>query len=1585
MAAAEIHRTAVNAQSLFGSTDSPAPAPAPARHVEPPAANPAAFDDLFDYDAAMDDMFRDVDTDMTAPAPKPSGAARRAGDTEDGVAGGLGIDEEIQVTKKKRVTVKMDENRLLSQNGIPKLRRIAKERLRFKGKGHEYSDVGRLLSLYQLWLDDLYPKAKFADGLAMIEKLGHSRRLQAMRREWIDEERMPPSSDLDLDLDTEPVPPGPTNALTAGVANAQEAAPAPVDDLGPSTPLVHPADADDLYTATPGRRTQTAVVPQEPDDDELDALFGNELAREAIDNGPAGAVDRVEVPSISQGLVDDDFGDEMEAMADLEELYDGLLHVRSDLGDPDETVKMADRLSAALEKVRLGASAGEGTEDNLIDQILHEHRARAREPRSQDQLRKELQDRFLTPSPSFSTEWLNKLQQRWDAPPDYTDLFALAPTQTRTITRFTRAGLEGRVTGYREITVPASSATAKNSTSLLRRPANRADFVRGAAGFYPFAPGGLDDVEATAAFEDASSQSRHDRPEGKASASLDRLISFGSDGGLLEIPPGFSRGLAVQPTPARTGQDDAKELELTLTEPAAEAVGGPSAEGAAGAASEDGPGSQEATASSDEDADGEGDDEIDAMLPVEYPALAPRGPLTGSTARRAGREWAHMIDVNRDITNFRDLVPDMAREWPFELDTFQKEAVYHLERGDSVFVAAHTSAGKTVVAEYAIALAAKHMTKAIYTSPIKALSNQKFRDFRQTFDDVGILTGDIQIRPEASCLIMTTEILRSMLYRGADLIREVEYVIFDEVHYVNDLERGVVWEEVIIMLPDHVTLILLSATVPNTYEFASWVGRTKKKDIYVISTPKRPVPLEHYLWANKAMYKIVDADKKFLEKGWKAANDVLSGRDKVKDAPEVSVVEGADQINVEGADQIYVEDRRGADRREEVGQLVGVVRLPVEEVAVDRRGDRNIWVHLVQHLRKEDLLPACIFVFSKRRCEENADALSNLDYCTASEKSAIHMIVGKSIARLRPEDRVLPQIRRMRELLGRGIAVHHGGLLPIVKEVVEILFARTLVKVLFATETFAMGLNLPTRTVVFSGFRKHDGRSFRDLLPGEYTQMAGRAGRRGLDTVGSVIIVAPGADEAPPVATLRSMILGDPTKLRSQFRLTYNMILNLLRVEALKIEEMIKRSFSEHATQALLPRHEKQVKLSEADLAKDGVRAAGILVKEGPLKGLQPALQVLEIDSGRTKRETSDLLPYLPAFRALFGPPAAEEMKFKVASVSLTDVECVTRTIVKMDLTGMRKNDSLAVQEVEDDVTRLCSSWMTPEWDELDWTKVKDLQLRNILDERAQEAIRASTGECLSCPQFLKHFAMQHDEWLIKENISQLRQLMSDQNLQLLPDYEQRLQVLKDLGFIDDSSRVLLKGKVACEIHSADELVLTELVLENVLAEFEAEEIVALLSAFVFQEKTEQTPTLTARLEKVGMAGRKIRTPTARLITTAQGKQTIIQMSERVNAVQTQHQVILSSDDSNDFVSRPRFGLVEVVYEWARGMSFNRITDLTDVLEGTIVRVINRLDETCREVKNAARIIGDPTLFLKMQECQEMIKRDITAVASLYM
>lgn len=689
------------------------------------------------------------------------------------------------------------------------------------------------------------------------------------------------------------------------------------------------------------------------------------------------------------------------------------------------------------------------------------------------------------------------------------------------------------------------------------------------------------------------------RPNGKQGG-LDRIINFGSEGGLLTIPPGFDRGASFAEAKSKEAAEGDEEVENALQQEENELqTDEPDAK-----TKEELDGKAEANG--EEINDSEDEEDIDALLPVEFPALEPRNQLLAGLQKQKGREWAHVVDVNKEITNFHELVPDMAREWPFELDTFQKEAVYHLEGGDSVFVAAHTSAGKTVVAEYAIALAAKHMTKAIYTSPIKALSNQKYRDFRTTFDDVGILTGDVQINPEASCLIMTTEILRSMLYRGADLIRDVEFVIFDEVHYVNDSERGVVWEEVIIMLPEHVTLILLSATVPNTHEFASWVGRTKKKDIYVISTPKRPVPLEHYLWASKDKYKIVDSNKRFLENGWKKANDVMTGKEKEKakkdaEAQNPQAQRGGGQGRGRGAPPARGNQRgggRGGAPPARGGRGQGGRGQPSSRgsgnIARTGRGggrttaaqDKTIWVNVVSHLRKEELLPGCIFVFSKKRCEENADSLSNQDFCNASEKSLIHMFIEKSLTRLKPEDRTLPQVLRLRDLLGRGVAVHHGGLLPIMKEVVEILFAKSLVKVLFATETFAMGLNLPTRTVVFLGYRKHDGKQFRDLLPGEYTQMAGRAGRRGLDTVGYVIIVATGRDEAPPAASLKKMMLGEPTKLRSQFRLTYNMILNLLRVEALKIEEMIKRSFSENATQALLPEHEKQVQLSEASLAK---------------------------------------------------------------------------------------------------------------------------------------------------------------------------------------------------------------------------------------------------------------------------------------------------------------------------------------------------------------------------------------------------------------
>jgi antiviral helicase SKI2 len=297
-------------------------------------------------------------------------------------------------------------------------------------------------------------------------------------------------------------------------------------------------------------------------------------------------------------------------------------------------------------------------------------------------------------------------------------------------------------------------------------------------------------------------------------------------------------------------------------------------------------------------------------------------------------------------------------KYPFELDYFQRQAVMRLERRESVFVAAHTSAGKTVVAEYAIALAKKHHTRTIYTSPIKALSNQKYRDFRDRFDDVGLITGDVSINPDAACLIMTTEILRSMLYRGSDTIRDIEFVIFDEVHYVNDSERGVVWEEVIIMLPDKINLIFLSATTPNTLEFSDWIGRTKQRKVYVVSTSKRPVPLQHYLYHDDNMFCLMKTESQFRTEAM--AQAVQKEKDKLK--PKVKSAENAAMASQRQAEKAAIAAQASGGRAPKSqgrgGRGPGPASgrgVPQQKAAVaagDIAGGKGQWLSILRILRQ---------------------------------------------------------------------------------------------------------------------------------------------------------------------------------------------------------------------------------------------------------------------------------------------------------------------------------------------------------------------------------------------------------------------------------------------------------------------------------------------------------------------------------------------------------------------------------------------------------------------------------------------------------
>ena len=350
------------------------------------------------------------------------------------------------------------------------------------------------------------------------------------------------------------------------------------------------------------------------------------------------------------------------------------------------------------------------------------------------------------------------------------------------------------------------------------------------------------------------------------------------------------------------------------------------------------------------------------------------------------KSWA--VTTLLRIPDFHAAVPDPALEFPFELDPFQKQAVSRIERGENVFVAAHTSAGKTVCAEYAVALSRKHRTRCVYTSPIKALSNQKYRDFRERMgeDEVGLITGDMQINPDGSCLIMTTEILRSMLYRGADLVRDIEWVIFDEVHYVNDAERGVVWEEVIIMLPDYVRMVFLSATTPNTIEFSDWIGRTKGRPVHVIRTDYRPVPLSHHLWAGRKLHKIMEGRGGFLEKGLKAANHSMLPMSEQKKKLEKGNRHDQDQGRGKGGRQGgggRSSQQRGAGGRH------GSSSSRSGHNSWQQSGNRQDWTALVKYLNAEGLVPTVVFSFSKKKCEEIAFMLRTLDFNSCEYKFII--------------------------------------------------------------------------------------------------------------------------------------------------------------------------------------------------------------------------------------------------------------------------------------------------------------------------------------------------------------------------------------------------------------------------------------------------------------------------------------------------------------------------------------------------------------------------------------------------------------------
>lgn len=516
-----------------------------------------------------------------------------------------------------------------------------------------------------------------------------------------------------------------------------------------------------------------------------------------------------------------------------------------------------------------------------------------------------------------------------------------------------------------------------------------------------------------------------------------------------------------------------------------------------------------------------------------------------------------------------------------QLDRFQEDAIAAINRDNSVIVTAPTGAGKTVIAEYAVEKCIQENRRVIYTAPIKALSNQKYRDFYAEYGDkIGIVTGDVVLNPYAQVLLMTTEIFRNTIFDNIERLDDVSYVIFDEIHYINDIARGTVWEESLIFAPQHIKFVCLSATIPNIAHFAEWMQSVREIDIEVVEELNRPVPLEHYLY--------------YTDYGIGTTKHIATVQQKAVQAQQTK------------AWREKKDDKKRA--------------LPTDMIEA----------RLLPYLHRENRLPCLYFCFSRKGCEANALYYADGSHPNLLKKSQKAEILAKFDALCAQFDIVEEKdSAEFRRLVSRGIAYHHAGMLPTLKEVVERLFTSGLIQLLFTTETFAVGINMPACTVVFDSLEKFDGIGFRYLKSREYHQMAGRAGRRGIDTIGYVYAqIQPLYADADEI---RKVVADKIEPIESQFNLSYSSILNLYEKYGDDIYDVYTMSLSNHQNYSRIAELNTQIKtlddrckaLPRPTCIHDGVDGTEQIEMHYRLKRqTDQALRRFQVDLAKIKAET---------------------------------------------------------------------------------------------------------------------------------------------------------------------------------------------------------------------------------------------------------------------------------------------------------------------------------------------------------------------------
>jgi ATP-dependent RNA helicase HelY len=886
-----------------------------------------------------------------------------------------------------------------------------------------------------------------------------------------------------------------------------------------------------------------------------------------------------------------------------------------------------------------------------------------------------------------------------------------------------------------------------------------------------------------------------------------------------------------------------------------------------------------------------------------------------------------------------DLDPDRPAGWQrfedsygFTFDDFQRRACIALEDGSSVLVAAPTGAGKTVVGEFAAWLALNGGGKTFYTTPIKALSNQKFGDFSALHGSskVGLLTGDNSINGDAPIVVMTTEVLRNMIYEDSSTLMGLRYVVLDEVHYLQDLYRGAVWEEILIHLPVDVHIVSLSATVSNSEEFGEWLqtlrGRTE-----VIIEETRPVEIRH----------------------WYFAGDELI---------PMFVVHPDETVTPNPRGRELDRRRRGGSARPQRGG-----RRPPPRPRIPFRSD------VVERLGSEGMLPAIYFIFSRKGCDEAVKQCirDGLRLTTPDEAQRILEYADLRVAEIPPNELDVLGYDGWIEGLRRGIAAHHAGMIPAFKETVEELFARGLVKVVFATETLALGINMPARTVVIESLMKFTGEKHEQMTPGQYTQLSGRAGRRGKDEVGHSVVLMQRFIEFDAITRLAST---RTYPLQSSFRPSYNMTVNLVRnYERHEAEHLVNSSFAQFQADREVVRMETEVERNEAYLASYRERMKCHLGDFEDYHELLLRLREVEGTRYRPQRrsgqEVIDAIARLHPGDVFELPRGKRRGRYAVIEVSQKRSERRPRVL------ALGQDKSL-VRFVPADFTEppVLIGKLRRVGDTRDLKmrrqmsrELAGLQATGRKRERAQDVHGSEDGSeaiqlraeidahpCHSCPELKRHLHYAERASRLKRDISGIERRVSRRTGTLARRFGKVLKVLEDLDYVDNWL-LTPKGETLTRVYNESDLLVVEAVEAGLFDELDAPEIAAVLSSLVYETRGPEVPEVTE-------------------LPTANSSQVHRDLMKLWRTIKRQEE-----SAGLDLTREPDPGFASKAHKWAKGMDLDKVLDEDDA-PGDFVRSMKQLIDLLRQIEEIA---PNADLATRVRDTIESLQRGVIAYTSL--